>query len=64
MRIPLSLAEAVTIATVNPAKAGRVPGRANGLAAGDRADLVLFRFDPQARTIEVRATFVDGQKVF
>ena len=60
----LSLAEAVTIATVNPAKAGRVPGRASGLAPGDRADLVLFRFDPEARTIEVRATFVDGQKVF
>ncbi|HWQ52447.1 MAG TPA: N-acetylglucosamine-6-phosphate deacetylase [Bryobacteraceae bacterium] len=60
----LSLADAVRMATVNAAKAGRVPGRENGLAKGDRADFVLFDFDPEQKKIEVRATYVDGQKVF
>ena len=60
----LSLAEAVRLATVNPAKAGKVPGRTQGLVPGDRADLVLFRFDPQEKRIEVQATYVDGQKVY
>ena len=60
----LSLAEAVRLATVNPAKAGKVPGRTQGLVPGDRADLVLFRFDPQQKRIEVQATYVDGQKVY
>ncbi|MBM3776482.1 MAG: amidohydrolase family protein [Acidobacteria bacterium] len=58
----LSLGDAVRMATVNAARAGRVPGRERGLAAGERADLVLFRFD-EGR-LEVRATYVGGQKVF
>jgi N-acetylglucosamine-6-phosphate deacetylase len=39
----LSLADAVRMATVNAAKAGRVPGRTAGLMPGERADLVQFR---------------------
>jgi N-acetylglucosamine-6-phosphate deacetylase len=60
----LTLAEAVRLATVNPAKAGRVPGRTKGLVPGDRADLVVFRFDPQEKRIDVQATYVDGEKVY
>ena len=60
----LSLADAVTMATTNPARVGGVPGRKNGLAAGDRADFVLFRFDAAARKIEVEATYVSGRRVW
>jgi N-acetylglucosamine-6-phosphate deacetylase len=63
MRIAgLSLAEAVRLATVNPAKAGRIEGRAAGLAPGDRADLVQFRF--AERRIEIVRTWLGGREVF
>jgi N-acetylglucosamine-6-phosphate deacetylase len=60
----LSLADAVRVATVNAARAGSVPGRERGLAPGDRADFVLFDFDPQSKAIQVTATYVGGQKVW
>lgn len=59
----LSLSDAVKMATANPARIGRVGGRENGIHAGDRADLVLFHFDPTQRTIEVHSTYLDGKKV-
>ncbi len=58
----LPLAEAVAMATVNAARAGRVPGRSQGLAAGERADLVQFRFDEEGKRIEVTGTWVGGEK--
>jgi N-acetylglucosamine-6-phosphate deacetylase len=58
----LSLADAVRMATTNAAKAGNVPGRAKGLAAGERADFVLFRYE--AGTIDVQETYVGGERVF
>jgi len=60
----LPLADAVRMATVNAAKAGKVPGRTNGLAAGDRADFVQFRWDAEARAIDVTATWVSGRRVY
>ena len=60
----LSLPDAVTMATVNPARVGAVPKRTNGLAAGDRADFVLFRYDAASRAIQVEATYVSGRQVF
>lgn len=60
----LPLADAIRMATVNPAHAGRVPGRANALAAGERADLVLFRFDAERRKIDVQQTIVGGERVY
>ncbi len=60
----LSLAHAVRLATVNAARAGRVPGRERGLAAGERADFVLFDFDPRTKSIQVQATYVGGRKVW
>ncbi len=63
MRIAgVSLAEAVTMATRNPARVGRVGGRLRGLAPGDRADLVRFTLDD--RRFRVLETFVDGQRVY
>jgi N-acetylglucosamine-6-phosphate deacetylase len=57
----LPLGDAVRMATVNAAKAGAVPGRSGGLAAGDRADFVQFRRGAQ---IEVTATWISGRRVF
>ena len=54
----LPLADAVALATINPARAGCIAGRQNGLAAGDRADFVLFRIDP----VEIVATYVSGAR--
>jgi N-acetylglucosamine-6-phosphate deacetylase len=59
----LSLADAVRMATTNAAKAGKVPGRLRGLAAGDRADLVLFRVDGEG-TLRIEETWVDGKRVY
>ncbi len=60
----MNLAEAVRLATTNAAKAGAVPGRAKGLEAGERADFVLFRFDPATHHIRVAETWVSGEKVY
>jgi N-acetylglucosamine-6-phosphate deacetylase len=60
----LSLPGAVTLATTNPARVGAVHGRKNGLVAGDRADFVLFRFDPESLSIQVAATYVSGRQVY
>lgn len=57
----VSLADAVRMATVNGARAGRVPGRENGIAVGDRADLVQFACDGQR--IDVRGVWVGGERV-
>ncbi len=57
----VSLSDAVRMATVNAAKAGRVPGRTVGLAAGQRADFVLFRWD--GHRLEVTETWMSGARV-
>ena len=65
MRIAgLSLPDAVRMATTNAARAGRVPGRTAGLAPGDRADLVQYRFDPIQKSIQIEATYLSGEKVY
>jgi N-acetylglucosamine-6-phosphate deacetylase len=58
----LNLSEAVTLATRNPARVGRVPYRQRGLNPGDRADLVRFRFEHGKLTI--LQTFLNGVEVF
>ncbi len=58
----LSLTEAIAMATVNPARVGRIGGRVRGLRPGDRADVVRFRVeDGRLRVIE---TFLSGERVF
>ncbi len=59
----LPLADAVRMATINPARAGNVPDRARGLVPGDRADLVQFRLTP-SNQLEIVATWVGGVRVF
>ena len=57
----ISLADATRMATVNAAKAGRVPGRTAGIAAGERADLLQFGWDGQH--VQVHAVWVGGNRV-
>jgi N-acetylglucosamine-6-phosphate deacetylase len=60
----LPLADAVRMATVNAARAGKIPGRTSGLAAGDRADFVQFRWDTESHAIQVTATWISGRRVY
>ncbi len=60
----LNLRDAVTLATRNPARVGRVPSRQRGLNPGERADLVRFRFDEATGHITVLDTFLNGERVF
>lgn len=59
----LSPAEAVTMATRNPARLGRIARRQRGLAAGERADLVLFRIDSEQNVL-IEKTIVGGECVY
>ena len=62
MRIAgLSLTEALTMATLNPARVGRVVSRQRGLRPGERADIVQFRLDNGR--FEVLNTYFSGQSV-
>ncbi len=60
----VTLADALRMATVNAARAGRIAGRTAGLASGDRADIVLFAFDERTCAIQVQETWVNGQRVY
>jgi N-acetylglucosamine-6-phosphate deacetylase len=61
-RAGVSLAHAVTMATTNAARVGRVPGRLRGLQPGSRADLVRFRMD--AGRVEILETWLSGKRVY
>ncbi len=58
----LTLREAVTLATRNPARVCRVPGRQRGLNPGERADIVRFRLE-QGR-LQILETYLRGERVF
>jgi N-acetylglucosamine-6-phosphate deacetylase len=60
----LSLTEALTTATRNPARAGRISGRLRGLEPGERADLVEFTFDAGSRSLSVLRTWLSGELVY
>jgi N-acetylglucosamine-6-phosphate deacetylase len=61
-RAGVSLAHAVTMATTNAARVGRVPGRLRGLQPGSRADLVRFRMD--GGRVEILETWLSGKRVY
>jgi len=60
----ISLQEALTMATRNPARVGRIANRQRGLAAGERADIVAFRFDRETKRIEIERTWLSGELVY
>jgi predicted amidohydrolase YtcJ len=60
----MSLHQAVAMATTNAARVGRIAGRQRGLVPGEKADLVLFRWDPEKYTLTVLETIVGGISVY
>lgn len=60
----LNLRDAVSLATRNPARLGRISSRQRGLMPGERADLVRFRFDESTQQIEILETYLNGTRVF
>ncbi len=52
----ISLAQALQLATVNPARALGIEGRQGFLASGDWADLVLFRFNAETKNVAIEKT--------
>ncbi|MGO9094602.1 MAG: N-acetylglucosamine-6-phosphate deacetylase [Bryobacteraceae bacterium] len=59
----LSLAQAVGMATLNPARVARIEGRQAGLVPGERADLVEFRYHAAEERIEILKTYLSGRLV-
>jgi N-acetylglucosamine-6-phosphate deacetylase len=60
----LSLRDAISLTTRNPARVGRISSRQRGLNPGDRADLVRFRFDENTQEISILETYLSGERVF
>jgi len=60
----VTLSQAVSMATRNPARVGRIASRQRGLTAGERADLVRFRFDEARKEIQVIEAYLDGRQVY
>ena len=58
----ISLPDAVTMATVNAARVGRIAGRSLGIVAGERADLVEFDYAQDQLTI--RRVWLSGESVY
>src|ERR1035437_8473981 len=57
----LSLADAIRMATINPARAGLVPGRGQGLVPGEPADIVQWGFTP-SNQFAIAGAWIDGVK--
>jgi len=60
----VSLRDALTMATINGARTGRVAGRQRGLVPGDKADLVRFEWNETAHRLTVKETVVSGATVY
>lgn len=56
----LTLRDALQTATTNPARLIHLQGRTQGLAPGDKADIVVFR---NPHSIEIDAVYLDGERV-
>lgn len=55
-----SLRDAIVMATVNAARAGRIAGRLRGISPGEKGDLVLFDWDEAKCQLHVQMTVVAG----
>ncbi len=60
----ISLGQAITMATTNAARVGRIAGRQRGLATGEKADLVRFLWHADSYSLEVKETIVSGISVY
>ena len=60
----VTLREAITMATQNAARVGRIAGRQRGVVPGEKADLVSFSWDPEQFSLHVKETIVAGISVY
>jgi N-acetylglucosamine-6-phosphate deacetylase len=60
----VTLDDALQMASINPARLLGVAGRFGSIELGRKADLVLFRWDEEAKKFEVLSTVVNGEVVF
>lgn len=60
----VSLHQAITMATTNAARVGRIAGRQRGLVPGEKADLVRFSWDAETHALTVVETIVAGISVY
>ncbi|MGA8596997.1 MAG: amidohydrolase family protein [Bryobacteraceae bacterium] len=60
----ISLREALSMATVNPARVCRISGRQRGLQPGERADFVCYRWSESDSCFTVVETILDGATVY
>lgn len=60
----VSLRDAITMATTNPARVGRIAGRQRGLTPGEKADLIRFQWDETAFRLTIAQTVVSGETVY
>lgn len=60
----ITLRDALAMATVNPARAGRITGRQRGLTPGEKADLIRFRWNASQFSFEVIETIIAGSTVY
>jgi N-acetylglucosamine-6-phosphate deacetylase len=59
----ISLSQALSMATTNAARVGRIAGRQRGLVPGEKADLVRFTWNPDRFSLNVIETIVAGISV-
>jgi N-acetylglucosamine-6-phosphate deacetylase len=60
----LELRDAVTLAARNPARIGRIEHRQRGLAAGERGDVVQFRFRKDPPALGIEKVWLSGREVY
>lgn len=60
----LTLSEALQLATLNPARAMSLEHQVGQLAVGKRANLMLFRYQPNPPRLELRYVLAAGQPVY
>ncbi len=60
----VTLRDAITMATINPARIGKIASRRRGLSVAERADLVVFQMDSSTGDLRVLETYVSGERVY
>lgn len=60
----VTLRDAITMATQNPARVGRIAGRQRGISPGEKADLVRFSWNADESKLLVKETIVAGISVY
>ena len=60
----VTLDDALRMASANPAELLGIADRMGSIVAGQRADLVLFDWNDDLKTLDVTATIVNGEVVY